>query len=624
VAVFFVLYLANAWAPETSPDGSGYHLGFIARYLRAHAFERVTTNWYAALGEGIEMIYAPAFAIGRHSAAALVHFSFLIALALAMAAYGQRIGKPWAGAAAAVLVFVSPVVGIDGTSAYIDVGAATAAFAAFYFLELWDADRNPRLLIPAGLLAGYACAAKYTAFVMVIYAVVFVAWRARKAMLALAVAGCAAIMIAPWMVRDWVWFSNPIAPVGNALFRNPYFYVYAEQDWAAWLRHYDLQSPWQLPLEVTVRGVQTNGMLGPVFLLIPLALFALRDQAGRRLLVAGCVLLTTYPANIGTRFLIPCLPFFALALTSVLGERPVLLTALLVAHAVSSWPDVARKYSPHAWTLERVPIRAALRLESTEAFLRRVDPEYGVARMIEERVPPGEAVLSMNGAADSYTTREVRVAFQAASNSAIADTVNMGWHLDAQPLRAQGLRFAAVAARRIRVVQTAQADIPELWNVHELRFYRGGVEVARRPEWRLRAWPNSWDVQFAFDNSPVTRWRSWEVASPGMYLDVDFGRDENVDEIRMETSPEYSRAHFEAEVFRNGAWQRLPSEPEELTLHPPRPMRRLAIREMKARGVNYLLIRPSDLGAEDFHHDPEGWGLEVVAEGYGATLYHAF
>ena len=79
-AAFAVLYLATAWAPETSPDGSGYHLGFVARYLRAHAFERVTTDWYAALGEGIEMIYAPAFSIGRHSAAALVHFAFLIAL----------------------------------------------------------------------------------------------------------------------------------------------------------------------------------------------------------------------------------------------------------------------------------------------------------------------------------------------------------------------------------------------------------------------------------------------------------------------------------------------------------------------------------------------------------------
>src|ERR1700691_491845 len=43
---FTVLYLANAWAPETSPDGASYHLEIIARYLRAHRFERILTNMY--------------------------------------------------------------------------------------------------------------------------------------------------------------------------------------------------------------------------------------------------------------------------------------------------------------------------------------------------------------------------------------------------------------------------------------------------------------------------------------------------------------------------------------------------------------------------------------------------
>jgi hypothetical protein len=70
---FTVLYFCHAWAPEISPDGSGYHLGLLARYLRSHGFERVTTNMYSGLSAGIEMLFAPAFVIGRHSAAALVH-----------------------------------------------------------------------------------------------------------------------------------------------------------------------------------------------------------------------------------------------------------------------------------------------------------------------------------------------------------------------------------------------------------------------------------------------------------------------------------------------------------------------------------------------------------------------
>src|SRR5262249_41641371 len=149
---------------------SAYHLGFVARYLRVHGFERITTNMYAALSEGVEMIFVPAFAIGRHSAAALVHLGFLSALTLAIFAYGRQLGKPWAGAAAAFLVFASPVVGIDASSAYNDAAVAAVVFTTFYWLEIWDRSGDHCALIPVGLLAGYAYAAKYTAFAILLYA----------------------------------------------------------------------------------------------------------------------------------------------------------------------------------------------------------------------------------------------------------------------------------------------------------------------------------------------------------------------------------------------------------------------------------------------------------------------
>src|SRR5690242_5112711 len=50
-AVFTIFYFVNAWAPESSPDGSSYHLGLIAKYLRVHGFERVATNMYSGLGQ---------------------------------------------------------------------------------------------------------------------------------------------------------------------------------------------------------------------------------------------------------------------------------------------------------------------------------------------------------------------------------------------------------------------------------------------------------------------------------------------------------------------------------------------------------------------------------------------
>ena len=62
-AAFTALYFVNAWAPETSPDGSGYHLDIVNRYFRAHGFVRIPTNMYSSLSQGMEMLYHPAFAL---------------------------------------------------------------------------------------------------------------------------------------------------------------------------------------------------------------------------------------------------------------------------------------------------------------------------------------------------------------------------------------------------------------------------------------------------------------------------------------------------------------------------------------------------------------------------------
>ncbi len=94
------------------------------------------------------MLFLFAFAFGKHSAAAMVHFAFLLALVWQMIAYSRRAGFPLPGICAALLVFASPVVGIDASSAYNDVALACVAFTLFCLLQLWDAERqragNPR------------------------------------------------------------------------------------------------------------------------------------------------------------------------------------------------------------------------------------------------------------------------------------------------------------------------------------------------------------------------------------------------------------------------------------------------------------------------------------------------
>lgn len=623
---FTALYLANAWAPETSPDGASYHLEIIARYLRAHRFERILTNMYASLGQGVELVYAPAFALGGHSAAALVHLAFLIALALAIFAYGRRIGNPVAGAVAALLVYLSPVVARDGTTAYIDVAVAAIVFAGFYWLQIWDDQRDQRdgwLLVPIGLLAGYAYAAKYTAFVMLPYAMLFVLWRTRKLRPTLAVAGIAAVMIAPWMIKDWIIVHDPVAPFANGIFPNPSVHVLPIEEWARYLRRYDVANLWTLPIEDTVRGGRTQGIIGPVFLLLPLALLALRDRAGRRLLVAGAVVLATYFGNVGTRFLIPCLPFFSLALTIALSKPWPLLPAILIFHAIASWPEMLPVYaSRYLWRVEHFPWRGALRIESREQYLQANLGHYNLIRMVDAQVPPRERIFSPTGLATSYMTHDLIEAFQGALNNTLSDFLSVAQYEDWQPTRALVFRFPERSINRVRLLQTAQATGAQQWNVHELRFFDHGREIARAPAWKLRAHPNPWEVQLAFDNSPVTRWRSWQTGAPGMFLDVDFGRAEQVDEVRMETSRDYAWPfRFRVETMESGKWAAVTDHFEEQPMHSRVPMRRAATYEFAARGIHYILIQDDDWGAADFNDDPELWGLAIVARSPGGTLF---
>jgi hypothetical protein len=625
---FTLIYFLHAWAPEISPDGSAYHLGFVARYLRSHGFERITTSMYAVLGGGVEMLFVPAFAIGKHSAAALTHLAFLIALALSIVAYGRRLGKPWAGVVGAFLVYASPVAGIDGSSAYIDAAAAAIVFSVFYWLEIWDELRDERILIPIGLLAGFAYAAKYTIFAIALYAIGFLLWRTRSMRPVLKMLGWASLTMTPWVLKNWIVLHNPVAPFANQLFRNPYFHAGVIDEWSAYLRSYGLPNLKALPLEVTVRGAVTQGLIGPVFLVLPIALLSLRFRAGRRLMAAGVILLVPYFGNIGTRFLIPVLPFFGLALALAPGDSPGLVTVLMLFSALTSWPSVIKHYAePGSWRMDTVPlkrgIQTALRIIPEDTFLRQASLSYSIARMVDDYVPRNEPVLGLTAIADAYTRREILVDYEAAFNNLLADVLNNGWVASYQPRVLESYTFRERGVRRIRIEQTSLGRLREQWSLHEIRFFHAGTELPRRPEWRLNAWPDPWDVQLAFDNSPATRWRTWERAAPGQYVQVDFGGEVAIGEVRIERSYDYNELKVAVKTLDSGtgSWTVIAREPKVTAIKPDPNIRRYATRELKERGVRFVLVPDDYSGAFDFRGDPEGWGMELVTAGYGARLY---
>jgi len=626
--MFAVFYLANAMAPEISPDGAGYHLGLVSHYLREHGFVPITDNLYAAMPGGVEMLFLFAFAFGRHSAAALVHLAFFAALVWQVFSYARRRGFPIAGAAAALIVFASPVAGIDGSSAYNDVAVAAIAFTLFHLLQTWDEERNPRLLAAIGLVAGFAFATKYTAWPAVAYAVGFVVVRDRKALgrAVLPVAACAAVVIAPWLLKNWIYLHNPVAPFFNRQFPNPYVMAGFEDIYRKMMAIYHLKSRWEIPMQVTTYG-SLSGLLGPVFLLAPLGLLTLRRKEGRQLWLAALFFSLNYFNNIAARFLIPPMPFVALAVALALSAVPRLAIGVAMLSAVLSWPAMVARYAhPDAWRLLRIPWKEALRLRPEEGYLERRLEYYGVDRLIERKTAPGSTVFTFVPIPEAYTSRHIRVEYQSASNQIAEKILLTAAAPEFAPTWRLRFRFPRQTLHGLRVVQTNGGTSDDTWSIHEFRVYDGERELTRAAEWRLSAQPFPWGIQDAFDNSLATFWLCGEMLKPGQFVAVDFHGGQTADSVVLEAAPNQSAVRLKLEGRVDGGaaagrWQLLAAAPTPFDAPRPLGLRRAVADELKRRGIDYLLVFDTDNGADDLRLNADLWGMRAVGDYKGAKLY---
>jgi len=626
---FAALYLIYAFAPESSPDGSTYHLGLVARYAREHGFPAITTSIFASFSQGMEMLFLCAFVFGRHSAAALVHCTYLLVLPFVILNYSRRIGMPLVGVAGGLLIFLAPVAGITGTSAYNDIAVTTVVFSLFAFLQIWTEQRETALLIPIGVLAGFAFGIKYTAVIAIPYALAFVAykrWRARETILPplLLLAGVSGVLVVPTLVKNSIVVHNPVAPFFNRVFPNPYVHVSFEQELRKQLRttQYPIQSPWEIPWELAVGGEKLQGLLGPVFLLVPLSLLALRHPAGRQLLLAALVFAVPYPLNIGTRFFLPCAAFLAPALILGVSAWSVVPVFLVLLHAYLSWPSHVTSYcDTYAYRLESTPVRAAARLESEDEYLSHRLGGYLLARRVEIETPPGSRIFSFEGPPQAYCAREILVYFESALSERLRDTIYAGVNPDLQPIRVLTFNIQANRLRRIRLVQTG-SDRLGMPGISEIEILGPEGWVRNKGGWRVNAGPFPWDAKLAFDGNPTTQWRAWQATGSGAFVDVDFGQEEVISTVRLHVTPDQRHMRWRLEgKLSPGGWSPLSAAADISSVAQPMELRKFAVDELKQNGIGYLLVPDSNYTATDFRDNMSRWGIHLRAKVKDTSLY---
>ena len=375
-----------------------------------------------------------------------------------------------------------------------------------------------------------------------------------------------------------------MAPFFNRWFPNPYVNAAFEDTYRRMMAMYHLKSRWQIPMEVTTYGT-VSGLLGPVFLLSPLALLSLRRREGRQLLLAALVFGLSYFSNIAARFLLPPLPFVALGMTLAVSAMPQLVVALALVHCVISWPALVPRYAEKdAWRVIKFPWKEALRIRPEEPYLEARLYSYGVDRMIERATPPGATVFSFTPIPEAYTSRHIRIEYQAAPNQIAGKILWTATQPEFAPTLRLRLPFPRQKLRGLRVVQTATAD--DFWSVHELRILDGERELPRAPEWRLTAQPYPWGVQDAFDNSLATFWICGDTLKPGQFLEVDFHGEQTADAVVIETAPNQPGARLRLEGLDDaGHWQVLAGAPQPSEAARPLGLRRAVAAELKRRGM---------------------------------------
>jgi len=614
------LYLINALAPEIEPDAIAYHLGLTSEYVRLGGFPS-RIGFYEMLPQGFEMLFVPAFAFGRHSAARLVHVVFLLSTVPLIWRIGRRLALPEAVTlTAAVLYFCAPMVGVTGTSTYTDAAGVFFTLATFYLLLVWRDTRDARYLAPAGITAGFCYAIKFPGGLVAILAVVFLiaverAIRPRHIAL---LAGMALAVALPWMLRSLIMTGNPFAPLFNRFFPNPYFHPSMERDLAASLGSFAGVPPWRVPYELIVGGA-FSGLMGPVFFALPLALLALRKRAGRLCLVAAALLALPWFWNTGARFLMPALPFLALALAFAVAialPRPA-LWACVAVQAVGCWPQIFELYHrEYTWRLQRIPWRAALRLQPERDYLESLQPGYRVARLVQEHTQPGDRIFALTPAPGAYTDREVLEYWHSAQAEQLSDTLRLALAPNAAlfDVRA-GWSPRPIWGLRIRMPQASAIE----WVIHDISLFSGDYRIFASPQWQLRAWPNAWELPLAFDDNRATRWRTWEPIRAGMYVEADFDRPQILGGALMTSPTAFFPLPFEfyGRGRERDRWYLLTNHPV-VTAGTVGDVRMAATRAVRNAGFRYILVYSGSegngpLGTAMAEHAPE-WGLEKAAE----------
>lgn len=403
--------LLGALAPPTAADSLCYHLELPKRFLADHALSFSPNGHPTADLLLIEMWYLWALALDGPVAAQLISWTLGVLLALATVVLARPlVGRDWAWAAGAVVVLV-PGVNRQMTMAGGDIGLTlltTLVLAAWWRAMVSQEGR--RWFILAGVAAGAALSAKYSAMWFVAAVALVWAWtlarhpsRRRVLLEGAAIVSLVAVVTSGFWYARAAWrHGEPIYPalVGTAFDAlsepdSPETSSAGESSPSRGLLGL-VVAPWRVTIEPERFG-DREYPLGVLFLGVMPGLCLARRLRGLGSLlgvaaVYGVVWYFVYPR---TGLLLPIVAPLAVAVVWVWIEvqrfppRARWAATAVVALVLGVSALAAVGQSRDCWAV-------AFGGETRQAFLSRCEPSFGAAVTAHTVLGPEARILSQD------------------------------------------------------------------------------------------------------------------------------------------------------------------------------------------------------------------------------------
>ena len=492
VAITQVATVISGFTPPHISDELNCRMGFPKWFLWNGKITLQPGNFFNAMPQTDSMLFGLPLSFGLLLGIKWIHWVMGLLAAGAIFLTLRR-NSPRARWAVLFMFLTLPAPWILGGRAFNDL--FVTAYAAGAIAAVSAKRTMPRAIL-AGICVGLAAGNKYTGVLTGLTLIPFL----RPRMLAFA-GGTALLVVSPWLVRSWIWLTNPVFPYfwgilgGLGWDENQHWRFSKELLQKDLTVHQKLSALgtflWNVPINGA--GAWHDGNTGP---LLPASVPLLFTGAT---LVEGAALLGVFLpiaySSPGLRYLLPLLPLafpiLARKIQPVL-DRPRTGTIMMAGIIALCWYQ-AMEFFPTAWRHYDNPIPFITNQVTLRNYLdRNLYPDmyypWTYSRMLEavdRKVPPGSKILFLGGYGGAFYLSHPAV-FSTLESRPLALT----WiRLSKSPedLRKKFRQNGITHVLLNRFVGQIYYDYWKVWDwgpVQELLRWRGFWDSYARPEWK--------------------------------------------------------------------------------------------------------------------------------------------